>query len=429
MSELALFGGKPVLDAPIPPYPAMGEAEKRAVVQVIESGQLSGFYGSPGEEFWGGPRVRALEAAWRERYDVAHAISVNSATSGLYAAMGAIGLSPGDQVIVPPWTMSATAMAPLVYGGVPVFADIEDETFGLDPAAVEAVLTSRTRAIIAVNLFGHPARLDALRAIADAHGLYLVEDNAQAPLAEDNGRLAGTIGHIGVFSLNRHKHIHAGEGGMCVTADDRLARRLALIRNHGENVADWLGEDDLVNLVGFNYRMTELSAAVAVVQLENVDAHVTARERFAHGLSVGVRSLAGLTPPHVRHGCRHNYYCWVVRFDEAAVGVARDRFRDALTAEGVPCSTGYAAPLYGLPLFQRRTAIGREGFPFTRGAPDYGAASCPVTERLHLREALLIEPCAIDPSGNVSARIIEAFHKVHRHAGELAASNRTGAAA
>ena len=429
MSKLALFGGKPVIDEPIPPYRAMGEAEKRAVAQVIESGLLSGFYGSPGEEFWGGPRVRALEAAWRERYDVAHAVSVNSATSGLYAAMGAIGLSPGDQVIVPPWTMSATAMAPLVYGGVPVFADIEDETFGLDPAAVEAALTSRTRAIIAVNLFGHPARLDALRAIADAHGLYLVEDNAQAPLAEDNGRLTGTIGHIGVFSLNRHKHIHAGEGGMCVTADDRLARRLALIRNHGENVADWLGEDDPVNLVGFNYRMTELSAAIAVVQLANVDAHVAAREQLANDLTAGVRTLAGLTPPRVRQGCRHNYYCWVVRVDEAAVGVARDRFRDALIAEGVPCFTGYTVPLYELPVFQRRIAIGREGFPFTCGAPDYGSVSCPTTERLHAREALLVEPCEVDSSGNISARIVEAFHKIHRHADELAAGGGTGAAA
>ena len=136
MSDLALLGGTPVLSEPLRRYRSMGEAEAAAVAEVIASDCLSGFYGSPGDEYWGGPKVLDFEAAWRERYGVAHAISVNSATSGLFAAMGAIGLSPGDEVIVPAWTMSATAMAPLVYGGIPIFADIEAETFGLDPEAV-----------------------------------------------------------------------------------------------------------------------------------------------------------------------------------------------------------------------------------------------------------------------------------------------------
>jgi perosamine synthetase len=419
MSDLALLGGTPVLTEPLRRYRSMGEAEAAAVADVIASDCLSGFYGSPGDEYWGGPKVQAFEAAWRKRYGVAHAISVNSATSGLYAAMGAIGLSPGDEVVVPAWTMSATAMAPLVYGGIPIFADIEPETFGLDPDAVRKALSPRTRAILAVNLFGHPARLDELRALADEHQIYLVEDNAQSPLGADRHRPAGTIGHIGVFSLNYHKHIHTGEGGVCVTNDDRLGRRLAMIRNHAENATEWLGERDLTNMIGFNYRMTELSAAVGLVQLGNVEEHVGRRERFAERLSEGVRNLPGLRPPVVREQCRHNYYCWVATYNAAAAGIGRELYCHALVAEGVPASAGYVPPLYRLPVFRERIAIGRDGFPFTLGAPDYTKLRLPVTERLHEHDALLIEVCAWETSDEVTDRMAEAFHKVHRGAAEL----------
>ena len=424
MSELAIFGGEPVIAEEPRRYRSMGEAEARAVAEVMASDCLSGFYGSPGDEYWGGPKVQAFEAAWRERYGVAHAISVNSATSGLFAAVGAVGVSPGDEVIVPPWTMSATAMAPLVYGGIPIFADIEDETFGLDPEAVRAAITDKTRAIIAVNLFGHPARLEELLEIADKHDLYLIADNAQAPLGAMASGLAGTIGHIGVFSLNYHKHIHTGEGGVCVTDDDVLGKRLAMIRNHGENATDWLGMDDLTNMVGFNYRMTEMSAAVGLVQLENIDTHVEPRERFAEILSEGTRNLRGLKVPAVREGCRHNYYCWCATYDAGDAGVDRDLFRDALIAEGVPCFTGYVEPLYRLPTFQKRIAFGREGYPFTLGAPDYTKVHCPVTERMHRDHALLIEVCSLEPSEELAQRMGEAIAKVHRNTGEL--SSRAG---
>lgn len=419
MSRLAILDGEPLIADALPRYRSMGEAEKRAVVEVIESDCLSGFYGSPGPEFLGGPKVRAFEEAWSARYGVRHAISVNSATSGLFAAMGAIGIGPGDEVIVPPWTMSATAMAPLVYGGIPVFADVEDETFGLDPAAVEAAITPRTRAILAVNLFGHPARLHALRAIADAQGLALVEDNAQAPLGEEQGRRAGTIGHIGVFSLNYHKHLHTGEGGMCVTADAGLAERLARIRNHGENAVGACDRDGLVNMIGFNFRMTELSAAVGLVQLEQIDRHVEGRERLAQRVSDGVRDLEGITVPLVREGCRHNYYCWTARLDEDALGVDRATFSRALAAEGLPHSTGYVRPLYMLPIFQQRIGFGRGGFPFSLGAPDYREGMCPVAERLHEREALLLEPCAFALSDDLGDRLAAAIRKVHAQRGDL----------
>ncbi len=417
--QLAILGGTPVIDGPLPPYRSMGEGERRAVLEVMDSDCLSGFYGSPGPEFHGGPQIQSFEAEWRAFYGVEHAISVNSATSGLYAAIGALGIGPGDEVIVPPWTMSASVMAPLIYGALPVFADIEDETFGLDPAAVEAAVTPRTRAIVAVNLFGHAARLGELRAIADRHGLALIEDNAQAPLGMDNGRRTGTVGDIGVFSLNYHKHIHTGEGGICVTDDAGLAERLARIRNHAENVVDPDDAAGLVNMIGFNYRMTELSAAIGRVQLGDIERHVAGREALAGAVSDGLADLEGVTVPHVRDGCRHNYYCWTARLDEAALGVSRRQFSRALAAEGFPHATGYLAPLYELPVFKHRIAIGADGYPFNTGDVRYETGMCPVTERLHRSEALLFEPCSMALSDGLADRLVTAFRKVHANRGEL----------
>ncbi|MGH6661884.1 MAG: DegT/DnrJ/EryC1/StrS family aminotransferase [Rhodospirillales bacterium] len=424
MSKLALLGGKPVIGKRLPAYPSMGKAEEDAVREVVRSGVLSGFYGSPGPEFMGGPKVKALEAAWAKRYGVRHAVTVNSATSGLVAAMGAIGLGPGDEVILPPWTMSATAMAPLAYGGIPVFADVEGQTFCIDPESVIANITPKTRAILAVNLFGHPAALKRLRTLADDRGLYLIEDSAQAPFASEDGRRAGTVGHIGVYSLNFHKHIHSGEGGVCVTDDARLADRLRMIRNHGENSAAEMAKGDLTNLVGFNLRMTELSAAVALVQLANIDAHVARREKLAKALSDGTRDLAGWTVPAERHGSRHNYYAWLVRFDADVVGVSRELFSKALIAEGFLHFIGYVAPLYRLPVFRQRRAIGRDGFPFTLSDRTYEDGLCPVSERLHEREAVLFEPCAFDVDDALADKLVAAIRKVHDNRKQLNAAGK-----
>ena len=419
MSKLALFGGPPAIDGDLPPYPSMGEAEERAVIDVVRSGCLSGFFGNPGPEFGGGPRVRAFEDAWATRHGVTHAVSVNSATSGLVAAIGAVGVGPGDEVIVPAWTMSASAVAPLFYGGIPVFADIEDTTFCLDPASVRKNITPKTRAILAVNLFGHPAPLAELRRLADESGLYLVEDSAQAPLAGEDGRRTGTVGHIGVFSLNFHKHVHSGEGGVCVTNDGDLATRLQLIRNHGENCTGMLSDGDITNMIGFNFRMTELSAAVALAQLEAIERHVEARERLAEALSEGTRDLDGWTVPETRAGCRHNYYVWMVRYDAETTGVGRELFSQALAAEGFPHATGYVAPLYRLPAFRQRIAFGREGYPFSLSERAYGDGLCPVTERLHEEEAVLFEPCTIDAGAELTDKLVAAVRKVHEARDEL----------
>lgn len=412
-SKLAVHGGTPAVGRPIPADSTIGQHEFEAVARVFQRGSLSGFYGSWGDEFLGGTEVKDFEKAWGERFNVPHVVSVNSASSGLFAAMGALGISPGDEVIVPPYTMSATVMAPLIYGGIPVFVDIEPDTFCLDVEKVAAAITPRTKAIIAVNLFGHPARLRELAVLARSRGIALVEDNAQGPLATEDGAYAGTVGDIGVFSLNYHKHIHTGEGGMCATRDAALALRLQAIRNHAENIVAPAPIPDPVNMVGYNYRMTEMSAAVGIAQLSKIDAEVTRRQRLAEGLSAGLVGLEGVTPPIVRPGCRHVYYVWSARLDEARLGVSREKFSAALAAEGFPHFVGYVRPLYMLPVFQRRLAIGRDGWPFTLTDRQYTKGMCPVAERMHERELLCFETCAYRIDESMLAALVGAFRKVH----------------
>jgi len=414
-SKLAIHGGTPIIEGVMPADSSIGESEFAAVRRVFDRGSLSGFYGSWGEEFLGGVEVKNFESAWAKQFNVPHAISVNSNTSGLYAAMGAIGISPGDEVIVPPFTMSASVMAPLIYGGIPVFVDIEPETFCLDIEKVANAITSRTKAIIVVNLFGHPAKLQELANLARSKGIYLVEDNAQGPLAMENGKYAGTIGDIGVFSLNYHKHIHTGEGGVCVTSSKELALRLQAIRNHAENIVEPASIADPVNMIGFNYRMTEMSAAVGVSQLAKVEEHVSRRQSLAEALSEGLSDLEGVTVPIVRPECRHVYYVWSTRLDENILGVSREDFSKALAAEGFPHFVGYVRPLYLLPVFQKRIAIGRDGWPFSLTENKYYKGMCPVAERMHENELLCFETCAYNVSDENIDKLIVAFRKVYEH--------------
>lgn len=427
MTELAILGGRPMIPRPFPPYRSLGAAEEEAVQQVVRSGCLSGFYGSWESGFLGGSEVQAFEAEWKSRFKTGHAISVNSATSGLMAALGAIGIGPGDEIIVPATTMSATATACIVYGGIPVFADINPDTFCLDLDSVRENLSGKTKAILAVNLFGQAAPLSELRRIADERGIFLIEDNAQGPLATESGRYCGTIGHIGVFSLNYHKHIHTGEGGMCITDDPRLAQRLQMIRNHAEAVVEAAGVSDITNMFGFNFRLTELSAAIGRVQLAAIDEHVNRRERFATRLTANVANLEGIIPPPVRENCRHVYYVWALRCISEQLGIKRDTFIAAIAAEGVPCFPAYVRPLYLLPMFQRRIAMGPDGFPFNLSQRTYDKGLCPTAERLHAEEIVGFEPCAWQLDESDADLIGAAIRKVHAQRDKLRSRERNAA--
>ena len=414
---LAINGGTPVITKPFPPYRSLGEEEIAAANRVLRSGVLSAFIGAPGSGFYGGPEVQALEQEAAERFGVKHVVSVNSWTSGLVAAMGAIGLEPGDEVIVTPWTMVATATAILHWNAIPVFADIDPQTFNIDPNAVEAVITPRTRAIAAVDIFGQSADMPALRAIADRHGLKLVTDTAQAPGALINGVAAGTLADIGGFSLNYHKHIHCGEGGLLVTNDDRLAERLRLIRNHGEAVIQSSKAEDLTNVLGHNFRLGEIEAAIAREQLHKLPSLVASRQAAAARLTAALSKLPGLIPPAVSSGRTHVYYVYGMQLDLQKLGKDRDWIVNALKAEGVTGLFAGYQNVHLLPLFRNRIAYGVHGFPWkglVRGESEvvYGHGLCPVAEQLHAHSFFGLNLCAHDFNDSECDAVIRAFQRV-----------------
>ena len=398
-SELpALLGGPPLCAEPWPETSTIGEEEKRAVLEVLDSGLLSGFRAGPGPGFQGGPRVRKLEQEWAEYFGTRHAVAFNSLTSGLQAAVGALGLGPGDEVIVPPLTMSASAVCPLAYGAVPIFADVDPETFCIDPASVEEKVTPRTRAVVVVHLFGHPADMEALQGVARRHKLALIEDCAQAPAGSYRGKPLGTFGRIGGFSLNVHKTIQTGEGGVMVTDEEEMALRLRLIRNHGETAVEGLGVERLENTFGGNTRMTEIEAAIASVQLRRLEKLTAHRSRLAARLDQSLAGIPGLSPQKkLPPGSRHAYYFYALRYDEKEIGLPRNLFARAVQAEGIELRTDYARPVYWEPLFQKKIALGEKGFPFSiqedgRGY-DYPRGLCPVAETIFERELLFGRFC------------------------------------
>ncbi|WP_137153231.1 DegT/DnrJ/EryC1/StrS family aminotransferase [Devosia sp. FKR38] len=413
---LALFGGTPTIAAPLEPFHSIGEDEVAAASAVIRSGVLSAYIGAPGEGFMGGPHVKAFEAKAAKYFGVRNVVAVNSWTSGLIAAVGAIGIEPGDEIITTPWTMAATATAILHFNGIPVFADIDPVTFNIDPASVEKLISPRTRAIMAVDIFGQSADMRALRAIADKHGIKLLSDTAQAPGALQDNKYAGTLADIGGYSLNYHKHIHSGEGGIIVTEDDRLADRMRLIRNHAEAVIRSSDPAELNNMLGYNFRMGEIEAAIASVQLDKLAARVASRQKAAEAFTRGIADLPGLTPPVTAPGNTNVYYVYGMTLDIDALGVSRERLVEALRAEGVPWLMAGYQNVHLYPLFQHKIAYGSKGFPwnqpFVSRDIDYSRGICPVAEDLHARTFLGLNLCMGEYGDSDIDKLVAAFHKV-----------------
>ena len=421
--QLALFGGPPVIPAPLADFQSIGEDEVKVVTDVIRGGVLSAYIGAPGPGFMGGPRVKAFEQQVATYFGVKHAIAVNSWTSGLIAAVGAIGLEPGDEVITTPWTMAATATAVLHWNGIPVFADIEADTFNICPKSVAKLITPRTRAIMAVDIFGQSADIPALRALADQHGLKLLCDTAQAPGARVGNSFTGTFADVGGFSLNYHKHSHCGEGGVLVTNDDQLAERLCLIRNHAEAVIHSEEPAELCNMLGYNFRMGEIEAAIASVQLTKLSSRVESRQRIAAELNAGLLALPGIKVPTVSEGATHVYYVYGLTLDVEKLGVSRERIVKALSAEGVPSLMAGYQNLHLLPMFRHKIAYGTKNFPwaspYCTSDVQYGPGVCPTAEGLHKETFLGINICMNELPSKDVALVIKAFNKVWNNLKQL----------
>ena len=423
MDKLAVNGGAPVIDYKFKTYNTIGAEEKNAVLEVINSGILSKFVGAWGENFNGGPKVRLFEEACEQKFNVRHAISVNSWTSGLICAVGALDINPGDEIILSPWTMSACAASILHWGAIPIFADIESETFNLDPSSIEKNISKKTKAILAIDIFGHSCDIDRIKEIANKHSLKIITDSAQAPGAKNKGRVTGTIGDIGGFSLNYHKHIHTGEGGIIVTNNDYYADRIRLIRNHAESAAKGSGVNNYANLIGYNFRLGEIESAIGIEQLKKLDSLVERKRKNAKQLNEHLTNLKGVQLPLVKNENSHSYYVYPLVLNLNLLNTTREKIINALKSEGVQGLMAGYVNIHLLPTFQKKIAYGSEGFPWTyeksRDNISYNKGICPVAEKLHSETFLGLEICDFDLSIKDIQKIGLAFSKVWKNLNEL----------
>lgn len=403
MAELAILGGVPLRTAEWPRYPVLGSEEEKAVLAVVRSHDLSAQMGSA---------VQRFEREFAEYTDAAHALATSSGTSALHTAIAAAGIGVGDDVIVPPYTFFSTATSVLMQNAIPIFADIETDTLGLDPASVERRITPCTKALIVVHMNGYPADMDGLMSVAEDHGLTVIEDCAHAHGAEHRDRHVGTIGHMGVFSFQQKKNLSLGEGGMLITNDAGLAEKARAIHSFGKVP------------LAYNYRMPELHGAIGSARLKRLDAENEVRNKYARFLDLELAAIPWLEPQPVRPHTRAVYYNYVVHFHGETIGLERDRFVAAVQAEGIPVPQIYE-PVYRHHSFRVRDPYGR-GFPFespfyetTPGRePSYEDGTCPVTEEYCSRRniELKIHPTAATED---IEQVATAFHKVADHAEQL----------
>jgi perosamine synthetase len=386
--KLALLGGRAVLSQPLQEPNNIGDEEIEEAIKVLKTGRLSCFVAKYNDEFFGGPWVRKLEDEFKDYFGSKFAVSMNSATSALFASVYALGISPGDEVIVPPYTMSATATCILACSAVPVFVDVDSADFCIDAQKIEQAVTEKTKAIIVVHLLGNPARMDRIMAIAGKYNLSVIEDCAQAPGAVYKDRYAGTFGDVGIYSLNKHKTIQTGEGGVIITNNDRLALKLQLIRNHAEVVADQMAVPEEFNLIGWNYRMAELEAAIGSIQIKRLDKLNAVRIANAEYLSEGLKEFSWLIPNKLEPCARSVYYRYPFRYIKENIDINRHTFANAMKAEGFPLNEGYVKPIYLQSIYQRKNVNVPYLGELYRSDCNYSKGLCPVVENLYENEFL-----------------------------------------
>jgi dTDP-4-amino-4,6-dideoxygalactose transaminase len=429
--KLAINGGQKVRTKLFPSYTSINFDEINAVNEVMKKGILSDFKGAWCDDFYGGKKVKEFENAWSDMFRVKYSISVNSNTSGLITALGACGIGLNDEVIVSPYSMAISATAPLFYNATPVFCDLDKNTYGYDLDMLERIITPYTKVIIVVHIFGCPSDMDEIMKIAKKYNLYVIEDSAQSPGALYKGKFVGTIADIGVFSLNYHKHIHTGEGGMICTNNDNLANKMQLIRNHAESVIENKGDTLLTNMLGFNFRLTEIQAAIGIEQLKKLFKEVKLRQKYAKLYDDALTKFDFISTT-ILEKRTHVYYVQSFRFNEKKAGISREIFIEAVKAElmpvnsrekeGVPIECGYVKPLYFIPMFQKKQAYNQKGFAF-KDTILYKKGTCQNVEDLHYKE-LFTHDFTRSPL-NISdvQDVINAYVKVASNLNELKNNN------
>jgi dTDP-4-amino-4,6-dideoxygalactose transaminase len=422
LSQLAILGGRKTVDLPTLEWPVeflkrYGQREADAVAAVIKRGIVWGTFA---------PEISAFEREFAEYTGVKYAIFMSSGTAALHCAMAAAGVQPGDEVITSPHTFVGSASCILQQGAIPVFADIDDRTYTLDPSSVEARITKATKAIEPVHIYGLPTDMDAMQKIADCHNLVVVEDACQAHGAEYKGKKVGSIGAMGAFSFNGTKNMQTGEGGMFVTNSDEYATTSEKVRIFGESLRPGVPRPYMAGGMGWNYKSNEITAAFGRVQLARLDETNKARIEMSEFLTNRIKKLAGLVPPFIPEYAKSVYHYYKIRVAPSKVGSKlsprefRDRLVVALQAEGVKAAIWCARPIYMQPVFQMREGWGK-GFPwkspYVGRDVSYPQGLCPVAERISNETFnLSLHP----PNGlELMEEYAEAFEKVIDHVDEL----------
>ena len=411
MAKLAINGGGKVRTAPWPGWPVFNDTDRQALIEVLETGAWG----------MGGPEIPAMLREFAEFHDAQHGIAVTSGTTALETALRAAQVGAGCEVIVPPYTFIATANAPIMVGAIPVFADIDPDTYCLDPQAAEAAITPFTRAIIVVHIGGSPGNMDAFLDLAERYKLILIEDCAQAHGAEWRGRKVGAIGHLGAFSFQSSKNVCAGEGGVILSNDAELAARAWSIANVGR-VPEGAWYDHRV--LGANLRLTEFQAALIRCGLRRLPEHMARRDENAFYLRQRLDVIPGLGYCAMYEGATRNaWHLFIGKYDaDQFGGLSRDKFIEAVAAEGIPIASGYN-PLYQEQSFQK--GWNPEACPFAcrfyGGRVDYTTVHCEVAERACHTEGWWLYQSALLGTKKDMDDIAAAIEKVRENVGEIPA--------
>jgi dTDP-4-amino-4,6-dideoxygalactose transaminase len=367
----AIEGGSPAIKAPFGSEERYGADELKELQEALAQGTL--FYAH-------GKKVKQLEQDFAKKCGVPYAVACSSGTASIHTAMVAAGISPGDEVITTPITDMGSISPILFQFAIPVFADLHPDSYTLLPESVEAAITPKTRAVLAVHLWGNACDLDALKDICKRHNLILIEDCAQAWGCTYKGQPIGTIGDIGCFSLNEFKHISCGDGGMVITKDANLARRARLATDKCYSRESGVTQRDPLFLAN-NYRMTELQGAVGVAQLRKLDSIVARRRKWAEELSAKLSDVKGITTAQPTEGCDPSWWFYSLRVNPEELGTDTDTFAAALEAEGLAVMAHYIGRcVYEYPIFKNHSAFERGTHPYSER--EYKKGDCPTAEKI-----------------------------------------------
>ncbi len=405
--KLAINGGKPLRKKDFPTWPIWDKREEKLLLEVLRSGKWGSLHGGKTKEF---------ESLFKAYHNAKFAKAVSSGTTGLYASMRALNLEPGDEVIVPAYTFVATPSVVFEAGGVPIFADIDPETYNISPESVRELVSPKTKGIIPVHLGGNPADMTVLKEIADRKGLFILEDAAQAWGSEWEGEKVGAIGNCGVFSFQSSKNITSGEGGIILTNDENLAERITSYVNCGRIEGRIWYEH---YLLGSNFRITEFQSAILIAQLERYESLRKKREENATYLSKKLSEVEGIKPlSRDIRATAHSYHLFIIRYDKRYFKeIPKEKMIKILNAEGIPIYAGYSLPLYKQPLFNGEDT--KKLLKFLGLNINYENFHLPVTEMACYEEALWLNQRVLLGEKEDMDDIVNGFLKIKENLDEI----------